>query len=108
MPQICWGLDESIRVFNGAHDQYCASVGCGAVKPGDVMLSTGTAWVLLGISDRLVFNDSGLVPGIHPLGGPRGGSVYGVMASLGGVGNSLRWLRDTVGGSYASLDEGRD
>ncbi len=84
------GLPEAVKVYCGAHDQYCASIGCGAVNVGDMMLSTGTAWVLLGISDKLSFTDSYISPGIHPIPGK-----FGALASLGGVGNAVKWVRDT-------------
>ncbi len=86
------GLDEGVKVYCGAHDQYCASIGCGAVNVGDMMLSTGTSWVLLGISDKLSFTSSRITPGIHPIKG-----LYGSLASLGAVGNAVKWVRDTFG-----------
>lgn len=95
------GLPVGVPVYLGAHDQYCASVGCGALRAGDMLLSTGTAWVLLGITDRLVFCPSHIVPGIHPVKG-----LYGGMASLGGVGNALKWVKDAFAAEYSDLDRG--
>ena len=94
------GLPTTVKVYNGAHDQYCASIGCGALNPGDMMLSTGTAWVLLGISDRLTYSKSHITPGIHPKNG-----LFGNIASLSGVGNAMKWVRDTFGSDYKKLDE---
>ncbi len=87
-----FGLSTNVKVYCGAHDQYCASIGCGAVNVGDMMLSTGTSWVLLGINDKLSFTSSRITPGIHPVKG-----VYGSLASLGAVGNAVKWVRDTFG-----------
>ncbi len=84
------GLPETVKVYCGAHDQYCASIGCGAVNVGDMMLSTGTAWVLLGITDKLSFTPSRITPGIHPVPGK-----FGALATLGGVGNAIKWVKDT-------------
>lgn len=92
-------LPQSVKVYNGAHDQYCASIGCGALEVGDMMLSTGTAWVLLGISDKLTYSKSHITPGIHPKTG-----LYGNIASLSGVGNAMKWVRDTFGSDYKTLD----
>lgn len=92
-------IPEGVKVYNGAHDQYCASIGCGALNPGDMMLSTGTAWVLLGISDKLTYSKTHITPGIHPKKG-----LYGNIASLSGVGNAMKWVRDTFGGDYRSID----
>ncbi len=94
------GLPKSVKVYNGAHDQYCASIGCGALNVGDMMLSTGTAWVVLGISDKLTYCKSHISPGIHPQKG-----LYGNIASLSGVGNAMKWVRDTFGGDYRSIDK---
>lgn len=92
-------LLEGTPVYLGAHDQYCASIGCGAVNEGDMLLSTGTAWVLLGVTDRLLFTPSHIAPGVHPKAG-----LYGAMASLGGVGNALKWVKDAFSSDYRTLD----
>ena len=42
------GLNTSVKIINGGHDQYCAAIGSGTINEGDVLLSTGTAWVVLG------------------------------------------------------------
>lgn len=94
------GLLQGTPVYLGAHDQYCASIGCGAVRPGDMLLSTGTAWVLLGITDKLLFTPSRIAAGVHPKEG-----LYGAMASMGGVGNALKWVKDTFESDYRTLDE---
>ena len=39
-------------VVVGGHDQACAALGLGAVDPGDLFLSAGTAWVLTVVTDR--------------------------------------------------------
>ncbi|MBO5070321.1 MAG: hypothetical protein J6C37_08165, partial [Roseburia sp.] len=57
------GLSEGIAVFNGAHDQYCASIGGGAVQEGDMLLSAGTTWVLMGIGKAPLFTESYIAPG---------------------------------------------
>lgn len=46
------GLDAGTPVVMGGHDQACAALGLGAVEPGDVLLSAGTAWVLTLVTDR--------------------------------------------------------
>jgi sugar (pentulose or hexulose) kinase len=82
------GLAVGTPVFNGAHDQYCASVGAGVVKEGDMMLSAGTTWVVMGISGKPLFTDTFIAPGIHPATG-----LYGNIASLAGSGVSLEWFK---------------
>ena len=95
------GLHTGVRVYNGAHDQYCASLGAGAVSVGDMLVATGTAWVVLGVTDRLITSDTYVSPGIHPVKG-----LCGAMASLVSAGSVLKWYKNLIGEDYASLDEG--
>ncbi len=97
------GLSCDVLVCNGAHDQYCASLGAGAVQSGDVLVATGTAWVVLGVTDRLIFSPSHVSPGIHPVNG-----LYGAMASLVSAGSVLKWYKNLVIGDYAELDGGAE
>ncbi len=46
------GLEAGTPVVIGGHDQACAALGLGAVEPGDVFLSAGTAWVLTLVTDQ--------------------------------------------------------
>lgn len=85
-------LPTSVKVYNGGHDQYCAAVGCGAVEDGDMLLSTGTTWVVLGVSDKPLFTESFLAPGVHPCKG-----VFGNIASLRSAGSALKWLKNVIG-----------
>ena len=94
------GLTESVRVYNGAHDQYCASLGSGAVANGDMLLATGTTWVVLAITDKLLYTESHIAPGIHPVKG-----LYGAMASLVSAGSALKWFKGIIGESYAEIDK---
>lgn len=83
------GLPEGICVYNGAHDQYCASLGAGATQAGDMLLSAGTTWVLMGITDKPLYTDSRICPGRHPIQG-----LYGALASLVGSGASMQWFNE--------------
>ena len=83
------GIPAGIPVFNGAHDQYCAAIGAGAVNGGDMLLSAGTTWVLLGITKKPMFTKSYIAAGRHPVPG-----LYGALASLITSGASLQWFKD--------------
>lgn len=83
------GLVEGIPVYNGAHDQYCASIGSGAVKNGDMLLSAGTTWVIMGIGKKPLFSNTFIAPGKHPVDG-----YYGAIASLVCSGASLQWFKN--------------
>ena len=92
------GLPAGLPVANGAHDQYCAAVGTGVMQPGKVLLSCGTAWVVLAVIDDLeVGLRSGTAVGRHVLDG-----FWGALRSIGAVGSSLEWLIDNVWGGRAA------
>lgn len=84
-------LPAGIPVYNGAHDQYCASIGAGAIYAGDMLLSAGTTWVLMGITQKPMYTDSFIVPGRHPIDG-----LYGAIASLVGSGASMQWYHNNL------------
>jgi len=85
------GLPKDVVLVSGAHDQYCANIGAGAVNIGDCVLSTGTAWVLNVTSDRMVFNESRTIhPCAHVID-----NKYGLMTAVSSGGISLNWFRDT-------------
>ena len=85
------GLEADTRVVLGGHDQTCAAIGCGVIKPGSLLLSCGTAWVVLAATEGPV-SDQGrsLQTYCH--------AVPGGYASLGAFagGNLLRWFRDNL------------
>lgn len=83
------GLNTEVRVVSGGHDQYCAALGSASVNEGDVLLSAGTAWVVLGISDKPVFDASSCFsPGRHVIEGR-----WGSLASVPTGGISFEWFR---------------
>jgi sugar (pentulose or hexulose) kinase len=61
------GLSENTLVINGGHDQYCGSVGANAFNEGDIMLATGTAWVVLASFTRVIYDLKGkMAPMLFP------------------------------------------
>jgi sugar (pentulose or hexulose) kinase len=97
---LATGLRQGTPVFNGAHDQYCASIGTGAIQNGEMLLSTGTTWVVMGVSDHPVFSNTFIAPGVHPVGG-----LYGNITSLAGSGSSMQWFKEQFAGeSFAAID----
>jgi len=88
------GLPHDLLVVNGAHDQYCAAVGTGVTRSGHVLLSCGTAWVILAVPESLeVGLHSGMGISHHAVEGR-----WGALRSLGGVGTSLEWFLDNIWG----------
>ncbi len=96
------GLSESVRVYNGAHDQYCASIGSGTVEVGQLMLATGTAWVLLGVTEKPLFGKSRISPCIHPAGG------YGALSTVSGIGAAFEWLAKLTNTPIPELSAGAE
>ena len=98
------GLPRSVKLVAGAHDQYAALLGAGITGTGDVMIGTGTAWVVTALTEEPCF-ESGFAQSIPASG--RWGSL--VSLSTGGV--SLDWFRNNVAGApdagmgYAEINE---
>lgn len=86
---LATGLREGTPVYSGAHDQYCASIGAAAIQNGDMLLSAGTTWVVLGLGTKPLFTPSFIAPSIHPVPG-----LYGAIASLAGSGVSMEWYKN--------------
>lgn len=83
------GLTTKVKIYNGAHDQHCASLGSGAVHNGDLLLSTGTAWAVMGISQHPIRSKSYISSCPHPISG-----LFGNMVSLTGAGTAYQWIKD--------------
>ena len=96
------GLQGEVKVYSGAQDQYCSAVGAGVCKPGDSLLSTGTSWVFMNISNAPAFDDRSY-PAVckHIVGDTYASFVY---TPAGG--SAFKWLKNnalSADGSDASL-----
>lgn len=80
------GVPAETPVAAGGHDQACAALGLGAVEPGRMFLSAGTAWVLTAITDRACAGalDPRLNLSPHVVAG-----CWTVSESLGGLGAEI-------------------
>jgi len=95
------GLSPEVTVALGAHDQCSAATGCGALAPGTMMLSCGTAWALVAAARSPVLDHlARLQTYCHAF--PGGWTVLG--AQPGGA--LLRWFRDEWTPELAGSDEG--
>ena len=80
------GVPAGTPVAAGGHDQGCAALGLGAVEPGQMFLSAGTAWVLTAVTVRAC------VRALHPELNLSPHVVTGrwtVSESLGGLGAEI-------------------
>ncbi len=94
------GLSESAILVSGAHDQYAVSLGAGAVSPGDILVGSGTSWVITASGAEPDF-DSGLSQSISAVEG-----LWGTLRSLSSGGVCLEWFKNnlTVGIDGKTLD----
>lgn len=81
------GLTADTLLVAGAHDQYAVALGAGALKDGDILIGSGTCWVVTSISDGPDFS-SGLSQSISAVPGK-----WGSMAELSGGGVYMDWWR---------------
>jgi xylulokinase len=96
----CLGLTTDTLVINGAHDQYCAALGAGAITPGDVLISSGTAWVILMVLPDIesAFRTDMAVSS-HAIDG-----LWGALGSAGAVGKGMSWFSEKVLGIMDLVD----
>ncbi|MBR6772311.1 MAG: hypothetical protein IKM29_02845 [Clostridia bacterium] len=96
------GISPNAVLVSGAHDQYAVALGAGASRGGDILIGSGTCWVVTCIGDEPDF-ESNLSQSVAAAPGK-----WGTLWSLSSGGVCLEWLKNSVMGgevSYAELDE---
>lgn len=96
------GLSTQCLLVAGAHDQYAVALGAGATKAGDILIGSGTCWVVTAICDNPDFSQ-GLSQSVAAVPG-----MWGSLKSLSSGGNCLEWLRSQLPESqrdYALLNQ---
>ena len=81
------GLHTGVVLAAGAHDQYAAALGAGACQAGDILIGSGTCWVITCIADQPDFC-SGLSQSVAAVPGK-----WGSLWSLSSGGVCLEWWR---------------
>lgn len=81
------GLSTDCVLVAGAHDQYAVALGAGACKAGDILIGSGTCWVITAIGDKPDFS-SGLSQSVSAVPGK-----WGSLWSLSSGGVCLEWWR---------------
>ena len=84
------GLTTDVTVVAGAHDQYAVALGAGACKNNDILIGSGTCWVVTQISDQADFA-SGLSQSVAAVPG-----LWGSLCALSSGGVCLDWLRKNL------------
>jgi len=81
------GLSTDVVLVAGAHDQYAVALGAGATQAGDILVGTGTAWVVTAMEDKPAF-ETGLAQSVAAVPG-----MWGSLLSLPSGGVCLEWWR---------------
>jgi xylulokinase len=84
------GLTTDVVLCAGAHDQYAVALGAGACNAGDILIGSGTCWVITCIGDEADF-ESGLSQSVAAVPGK-----WGSLWSLSSGGVCLEWMRRSV------------
>ena len=84
---VAMGLSENACLVAGAHDQYAVSLGAGAVSAGDILIGSGTCWVVTASGSEEDFA-SGLAQSVAAVPG-----LWGTLRSLSSGGVCLEWWR---------------
>ena len=92
------GISEKAVVVCGAHDQYAANIGSKYFEGNDLLISSGTTWVVFGNSNELALGGSRFASCNHPAGG------YGVFSSAVSSGVVIDWERNLFSVSYEDLN----
>ena len=84
------GLSTETILVSGAHDQYAVALGAGATAAGDILIGSGTCWVVTAIGDAPDFS-SGLSQSVAAVP-----NMWGSLQSLSSGGVCLDWLRKNI------------
>lgn len=93
-------LSREVRVVVGGHDQYCAALGAGVIRPGDVLIGTGTAWAVTTVKDE----GPGDAPGDWMYSRHVVDDKWGAMISLSFGCAALDWFRRLLESSALSRE----
>jgi xylulokinase len=88
------GLPAETPVINGGHDQCCAALGMGMTEPGQLMLASGTAWVINAITAIPAVESAPASMDLSYHVAPR---RWTISQLLGGFGATVEWwLRENL------------
>ena len=97
--KICKKLDIKgrVKVINGSHDQFCAGVGAGILDESEMLLATGTAWVIFKMLSRPLM-DSKRFFAIERFSIKKNNikDKFGLVYSIPAAGASLKWFAINV------------
>lgn len=87
-------LDQSVKIVVGGHDQFCGTIGCGVIYPGQTMAATGTVEVLMTIVPDFPSHDK-LIKFHYPCTPHVLDNAYSIMSINQNGGILLKWYKNT-------------
>lgn len=85
------GLPADTEVFAAGHDQYCGALGAGLLPDSQVLLSLGTAWVVLALTALEPLRIVESTPSGVAIGPSLTSGVYGLLQTVPGAGERIFW-----------------
>lgn len=82
------GLERQVAVVNGGHDQYCSAIGAGIFNESELLLATGTAWVIFKMIGKPVIDTEHF----FSIGRNIIKNKYGLIYTIPAAGASMNWL----------------
>jgi sugar (pentulose or hexulose) kinase len=82
------GLNPGVKLINGGHDQYCCGIGAGIFNEEEILIATGTAWVIFKMLEKPVFDNKNFFAVGRNILRDRFGFIY----SIPSAGASLNWF----------------
>ena len=96
---ICRKLDikSKVKIINGSHDQYCVGIGSGMLDEDEILLATGTAWVIFKMLESpLLDSEKFFASGRFSVANGKMDDKFGLIYSIPAAGASLRWFATNV------------
>jgi len=91
------GIKNKVKIINGSHDQFCAGVGAGILDESEILLATGTAWVIFKMLNKPLL-DSKRFFAIERFSIKKNNikNKFGLIYAIPAAGASLRWFATGV------------
>lgn len=92
---------KKVKVINGGHDQHCSGLGAGILNDEEILLSTGTAWVIFKVLKNTLFDKRNFFSIGRSL---LNKYPYSLICSIPCAGASLEWLASNLMAMHSRKD----
>ena len=86
------GIEDEVLLINGGHDQYCSGIGAGIFNEDDILIATGTAWVIFKMLEKPVFDSKRF----FSIGRNVIRDKFGLIYTIPTAGASLNWFAKKI------------